>query len=43
VLGLGTQVILELVIFPSMTSPPTLPQLQIILGAVVAFYFGARA
>jgi hypothetical protein len=42
VLGLGAQVILELVVFPSMESPPTLPQLQLILSAAVAFYFGAR-
>ena len=43
VLGLGAQVILELVIFPSMAEPPKLPQLQIILSSVIAFYFGARS
>lgn len=42
VLGLGAQVILELVIFPSLTSPPSLPQLQIVLSSVIAFYFGVR-
>jgi hypothetical protein len=43
VLGLGAQVILELVVFPSMTAPPSLPQLQLVLSAIIAFYFGARA
>jgi hypothetical protein len=43
VLGLGVQVILELVVFPSMVSPPSLPHLEILLSAIIAFYFGARA
>jgi hypothetical protein len=43
VLGLGAQVILELVIFPSMANPPSLPHLEIVLSSVIAFYFGARA
>ena len=42
VLGLGAQVILELVVFPTMTNPPQLPHLELILSAIVAFYFGAR-
>jgi hypothetical protein len=43
VLGLGTMVILEVVVFPSMQEPPKLHVLEMILSAVVAFYFGARA
>lgn len=42
VLGLGAQVILELVIFPSLANPPSLPNLQMLLSSVIAFYFGAR-
>jgi len=42
VLGLGAQVILELVIFPSLENKPNLPQLQIVLSSVIAFYFGVR-
>ncbi|OAI46363.1 hypothetical protein AYO44_02020 [Planctomycetaceae bacterium SCGC AG-212-F19] len=42
VLGLGAQVILELIVFPSMASPPTLPHMQIVLSSIIAFYFGAR-
>jgi hypothetical protein len=42
VLGLGAQVILELVIFPSLANPPSLPHLEILLSAVIAFYFGVR-
>jgi hypothetical protein len=42
VLGLGAQVILELVVFPTMASPPSLPHVELILSAIVAFYFGAR-
>ena len=42
VLGLGAQVILELVVFPTMDKSPSLPHLEFILSAIVAFYFGAR-
>jgi hypothetical protein len=44
VLGLGAQVILELVVFANMPPEerPHLPQLQLILSAIIAFYFGAR-
>lgn len=44
VLGLGAQVLLELVIFPSMdpAQRPNLPHLQLLLSGVIAFYFGAR-
>jgi hypothetical protein len=44
VLGLGVQVLLELVIFPSMdpAQRPNLPHLQLLLSGIIAFYFGAR-
>lgn len=44
VLGLGAQVILELVVFANMPleDRPHLPQLQLVLSAIIAFYFGAR-
>lgn len=42
VIGLGAEVILQLVVFPSMANPPTLPQLEVALSAIISFYFGAR-
>ena len=42
VLGLGGQILLEVIVFPTMAEPPSLPQVQGVLSAVVAFYFGQR-
>lgn len=43
VFGLGAETILQLVIFPTLASPPTLPPMQLILSSIIAFYFGLRA
>jgi hypothetical protein len=43
VLGLGIEVVLQLIVFPTVENPPKLPQMQLILSAIVSFYFGARA
>lgn len=44
VLGLGIEVILQLIVFPSMPEPrPQVPQMQLLLSGIVALYFGARA
>jgi len=44
VLGLGTEVILQLVVLPSMEEANrfNLPPLQMILSGIIAFYFGVR-
>ena len=42
VLGLGAEVILELIVFPSMSSKPEVPQVQLVLSGIISFYFGAR-
>jgi hypothetical protein len=42
VLGLGATVILELVVFTSVENRWDMSTLQLILSAVVSFYFGAR-
>ncbi|MBL8796451.1 MAG: hypothetical protein JNM56_21305 [Planctomycetia bacterium] len=43
VFGLGADTILQLVVFPTLASPPQLPPMQLALSSIIAFYFGLRA
>ena len=42
-LGLGAEVVIRLVINPTLSQPLTLPPWETILAGLVAFYFGARS
>jgi len=42
-LGLGAEVIIRLVINPTLSQPLSLPPWEGILAGLVAFYFGARS
>lgn len=41
--GMGIAVLVHLVIAPTLETPVPMPEAEAILGAIVAFYFGARS